>query len=291
MSSTISATPGPTRFDWKNFTDGVVAISGVLVRIAAVVAVVFIVFAPQDIPILRRFAVKSSKINVLGQEIELVDISLTSSAVEITKDGKLLIAGMDANDVPDQIAKLRQTGADLKTQNDNLKQSVDQLTALFDATKKQLDDANAKLQAGGAGPVPTADLNSQISAVTKFADQQLKTAALAQAAASDVLRQAEASASPAFGIVFGGDASPQAAMDEVKKVTKSNNFPVSLYKRQGSWRSVATFPSNAAARDALPEVKKVRGDAYLVDLSKWCPSPSSISAAVNGIAAQFDCGF
>jgi hypothetical protein len=281
------------RIDWKNFSDAIVAILNILMKFAGVIALAIIVFAPQQVPILKRFALKSSKINVLGQEIELVDVSLSGTAVQLTDDGKLVIGGVDANDVPDLLAKLRQTGEDLQTENTGLKKSVQQLKDLFDSTKKQLDEANAKLVSGSQGAVPAGDLTSQIAKATDYANQQLRSSAAASVEATKVIQQPDIAPAVGFGIVFGGDKTPEAAMDEVKKVADATGNPVILYHRQGSWRSVAYFGTADAAARALPALKKVRPDAYVVDISKWCPTPERLSPETETpkMAEQKDCGF
>lgn len=72
-----------------------------------------------------------------------------------------------------------------------------------------------------------------------------------------------------WGIVFGGDKSPKAAQDEVAKAVKLGS--VGIYLRQNSYRTVIIFDSRADADRMLPPALSIKTDAYLVNMSSWCP--------------------
>jgi len=114
---------------------------------------------------------------------------------------------------------------------------------------------------------------------------------VASAEAAKVIQQPDIAPAVGFGIVFGGDRTPEAAMDEVRKVNAATGNPVILYHRQGWWRSVAYFGTTDAANRALPALKKLSSDAYVVDISKWCPTPERLSPETPTMAEQKDCGF
>src|SRR5574337_2114727 len=90
---------------------------------------------------------------------------------------------------------------------------------------------------------------------------------------------------------FGTDSSPKAAMDEVRKAMKPpiSAHPV-LFKKNGSWASVATFDTQAQASEQLAKFRGVRSSAFIVDLASWCPSPRTLSAETADMAEQRDCG-
>ncbi len=276
---------------WKASADAVTAWLSISTQFSIMVVLAIIVFAPELVPLLHRFSIKSSEINILGSKIQIVDVALTSAAVKLTDDGKLLIGGMDANEVPDRIAQLVQTGQNLKAENDGLKSSVQDLQALVQTTKAQLDEANAKLKGMASAPVPTDDLNAKIERTTADANIQLEAATTASDQAAKIIHDPDVAAAVGFGVVFGADASPEAAMDEVRKAKVATSNPIILFKRLGLWRSVAFFGTQPAAVGALGALKKKFADAYFVDISKWCPTPRRISAETDSMAQQKDCDF
>jgi hypothetical protein len=282
----------PRSLTWRDFADTSSAVLNLLMKAALAVAIAIVVFAPQWVPILKRFSFKSSEINILGSKIEIVDLALVGGAVKLTEDGKLLIGDLDASEVPDRIAKFEQAIKNLTEENVGLKSTAQDLQALYDETKKQLDAANAKLQASAAAPVPTSALVAQARETTNRAMEQIQSSELVAAEAAKVIEQQPLALPPVgYGIVFGGDRNEQAAMDEVRKAKAETGNPIILYKRQGWWRSVAFFGSNEAAEKALPGMKELRPDSYIVDISKWCPSPVLISAETPTMAEMKDCQF
>lgn len=81
----------------------------------------------------------------------------------------------------------------------------------------------------------------------------------------------EAAVGP-WGVVFGGDTSLESAKHEVTVTAKRMSLSdARIYLRNKSYRSVAVFADRSAAEEALGKARVVRSDAYLVDMSKWCP--------------------
>ena len=74
-----------------------------------------------------------------------------------------------------------------------------------------------------------------------------------------------------WGIVFGGDKSPGEAQDEVAKAVNAHLGSVGIYLRQNSYRTVVIFDSRADADRMLSPAKSIKTDAYLVNMSSWCP--------------------
>lgn len=76
-----------------------------------------------------------------------------------------------------------------------------------------------------------------------------------------------------WAVVFGGDATLDAARHEVSVTARKMNIGASqIFLRNGAYRSVRVLEDRAAAEDALGKAQSVRSDSYLVNLSKWCPS-------------------
>jgi hypothetical protein len=82
-------------------------------------------------------------------------------------------------------------------------------------------------------------------------------------------------------------------MDEVRKALAPpiSAQPVLLDNRQGFWRSVALFGTQDAAAKRLADFKGVWPEAYIVDISSWCPTPKLISSETRDMAEQKDCQF
>jgi hypothetical protein len=76
-----------------------------------------------------------------------------------------------------------------------------------------------------------------------------------------------------WGVVFSGDATLDAAKYEVETVAPKLGIPnASIYFRQGSYRSVSVVDSRPEADQVLPKAKQRRADAYIVNISNWCPN-------------------
>ena len=76
-----------------------------------------------------------------------------------------------------------------------------------------------------------------------------------------------------WAVVFGADKSLAAAQHEVTVATRKTGLPgAQIYLRDNIYRSVAIFADRSNAEDALGRARTQRGDAYVVDFSKWCPA-------------------
>lgn len=75
-----------------------------------------------------------------------------------------------------------------------------------------------------------------------------------------------------WGVVFGGDSKLEGAKHEVDVVAPNHNIPYAvIYLRKGSYRSVSVVSDRQQAVHILSRAKERRDDAYIVDMSKWCP--------------------
>ncbi|MBD0369939.1 MAG: hypothetical protein ICV60_03730 [Pyrinomonadaceae bacterium] len=78
-----------------------------------------------------------------------------------------------------------------------------------------------------------------------------------------------------WGVVYSGDATLDDARYEVETIAPKLGIPnASIYFRQGSYRSVSVVDSRTEAQQVLPRAKQRRPDAYIVNMSSWCPSSS-----------------
>jgi len=282
----------------KETADAADAWFNILLKLTGLAALILIVFFPHSAPILSRFVVKSSQINILGQQIQVVDTALIGKSVQLTDDGKLLVSGVDVNDMADFSAKLQQSIKDLKDQNSDLAQKVESQTALLSEATQQRDEANRRLVALSATaplakPVATAELDTSIDKAKQEIQLQIDAANATAQQASKLVKLGDAVPGVGFGLVFSGDSSPAAAMDEVNKATRPpiSAIPVFIYKRLGSWRSVAYYGTRAEAAKQLPAFKANWPTAYVVDIASWCPTPTRISLETKEMAELKDCGF
>jgi uncharacterized phage infection (PIP) family protein YhgE len=91
-----------------------------------------------------------------------------------------------------------------------------------------------------------------------------------------------------IAIVFGGDTTPAAAADEVKRAKNAGFADARILLRQRSYRSVVPFEGQGQAEQALAGIRKLSASAkgaYIVNLANWCPDPKP---AGNDYS---DCGF
>lgn len=78
-----------------------------------------------------------------------------------------------------------------------------------------------------------------------------------------------------WGVVYGGDTSIPGAQHETGIIAQNLGFTnVSIYFRQGSYRSVVLASNRVEAEQLLYKARNRRSDAYIVDMAKWCPQPT-----------------
>jgi hypothetical protein len=79
-----------------------------------------------------------------------------------------------------------------------------------------------------------------------------------------------------WAIIFGGDPTHEAALDEVQRAKEGGYSPqqVQVFYRENSFRTVIIFKSREDASSALSKARQLsfNKDAYLVNLDSWCPS-------------------
>lgn len=82
-----------------------------------------------------------------------------------------------------------------------------------------------------------------------------------------------------FAVIFGADKTLSEAEYETKKVANAQ-----IFLRSGSYRSAVVASSRAEAEDVLGQIKKIKNDAYIVDMDKWCPNTARVDQ-------HFECQF
>ena len=157
------------------------------------------------------------------------------------------------------LKEARTTITDLKAQLDKSSQALAEAQAkLNDSSFKdslaKLEEENKKLNAASA--------EVEVSIANTIASN----APLVEKAQTNV------SSNAGWGVVFSGDATLDKARYEVTVVAPRLGIPnASVYFRQNSYRSVSVVESRTEAEQILPKAKQRRADAYIVNLSTWCP--------------------
>jgi hypothetical protein len=80
-----------------------------------------------------------------------------------------------------------------------------------------------------------------------------------------------------WAIVVSGDKTFGPAKWEVDRAVRLGYKPVSLYSREGFYRTaVGNYPTRQLAEQAAIAIRaQTRPDAYVVALGTWCPSPTT----------------
>ncbi|HVG21192.1 MAG TPA: hypothetical protein VNI02_19245 [Blastocatellia bacterium] len=149
---------------------------------------------------------------------------------------------------------------DLREQNENMSK------ALADAQSKlndpALKDKLAKLE----------EANKQLNIASSKVENSVASTIASNAPLVERV-QNEVDTNTKWGVVFSGDATLDAARYEVETVAPKLGIPnVSIYFRKGSYRSVSVVDSRLEAQQVLPKAKQRRADAYIVNMSNWCPN-------------------
>ena len=271
----------------KELAASLSAAMDVVQRLLIWVGLALILVAPGWIPLLDRFVLETTEINILGQTFKVTDTrqlpgaKVAGLAVE---DGKVKLNGEDISLLPGERDRLRQQVSALE------QEKLDLIRKLEDASQQLADLARAPAAPAQQG---------QIARLAQSTGSAAETAL--QAIAALPTAAAPPPAVPAPGplpiVVLGGDASAAAAADEARKASdwargQSPAPPVRIYLRNGSYRTTVAFASPEAAQAALPSLRKAFATGpYAVDLRSWCPAAISATPRQEAGVAVIDCRF
>lgn len=149
---------------------------------------------------------------------------------------------------------------------DSLKKQNETLSKALTLLKDKKDDP-ATLELATKALETNPELNQKAQQQQKLNNQSI--------VANQKILETLVSNSPSeWGVIYGGDSTLDAAKYETTVVAKKYNIPnPRIYKRQGSFRSVSVVNSQQEANKVLSKARNRRSDAYLVNLSIWCPKP------------------
>lgn len=149
---------------------------------------------------------------------------------------------------------------DLKAQNANLEQALKE-------AKSQVADVELKKRI-----VELASVNELVLPAASQVQSSLRQSIAANTEFVQQYQVASPTSAESWAVVFGGDATLPEARHETETVARKlgiNN--AGIYYRQGSYRSVVVAVDRGQANQLLNVLKRVKGDAYLVNMSTWCP--------------------
>lgn len=147
------------------------------------------------------------------------------------------------------------------------------------ATNDQLLNAAAEVQASVKSAAVAAGAQADLASAASNGDEEAAVAALMKQSGEGEA----ASVEPRWGVVFGAELTREAADRMLGRATEAiSSLDAVLYRRNGFYRGVAEFPTRAAALKLLATLReRVRPDAYLVALARWCPGDSRDSDEVT----------
>jgi hypothetical protein len=164
-------------------------------------------------------------------------------------------------DTDQALKEANATITDLRTQNEKLAKELS-------TAQPKSDDPAAKER--------IAKLQQDNRKLNEAANQVESKAQVTIAANAALVEKAQVAAgNTRWAVVYGGDTKLDEARYEVTTVAKKLGLPNSaVYLRQGSYRSVTVAETREEAEQALFKAKNRRSDAYIVNMSKWCPKTS-----------------
>lgn len=151
------------------------------------------------------------------------------------------------------------TIADLREQNENLSKALMDVEA--DIPSEEVRADIAKLD----------QLNTRLAASSARVQAAVKTTTSANAPLIQKVQES-AGTLARWGVVYGGDRDLEAAKFEVQTIAPRLGLTnAAIYYRNNSFRSVATTTDRVQAERLLQNARERREDAYIVDMSSWCP--------------------
>lgn len=168
----------------------------------------------------------------------------------------------------ESLAALKEAQAlitDLREQNDKMSKALaDAQSTLNDPALKE---RFAKLE----------ETNKQLNVTSSKVENSVASSIASNAPLVEKVQDA-VDTNTMWVVVFSGDPTLDAAKYEVDTVAPKLGIPnASIYFRQGSYRGVSVVGSKSEAEQILPKAKQRRADAYIVNMSNWCPNSNEKS--------------
>jgi hypothetical protein len=154
--------------------------------------------------------------------------------------------------------------------------TITDLKAQLERATQVLGDAQSRTT-DGALRASLSQVVQESRQVKATSDQVQATVRSTIAGNAALVEKAQAVLNPGgtLGVVFGGDATARAAVDEIARASRAGVRDARIFLRQGSFRSVALAEDRTRADEILAAVRRFRPDAYVVTMATWCPAPVS----------------
>ncbi len=164
------------------------------------------------------------------------------------------------------------------TQTDGSLVKAQALIADLKDQNERLNQALSQTRAQGTRPAPDGASLERINRTLAAKTERVQSALTSSLAANSGLMQkaqSQSGQSTTWGVVYGGDRALTDARHETGPVASQLGLSgATVYLRQGSYRSVVTSSDRLQAAQMLKKAQERRADAYLVDMSSWCPDPA-----------------
>lgn len=166
---------------------------------------------------------------------------------------------------------------DLDAELKDANATVLRLTGQLRSNEKELD-ALRRMNLSGATAERVASLQAGNQQIVRQATSQTASIAKTLASSRAVVVEAReiAPSGSKLGLVLGGDQSLDQAQYEVGVLSRSGIGNLAIYRKGGSFRTVAVTESRATANDWRNKALPRRPDAYIVSLRSWCATPRSM---------------
>ena len=264
----------------KAIADALTAMLNAFQRLILWLAMGLVMIVPGWFPLLDRFVLDTTEINVLGQKVKVIDSrrsqepNLPGLTIE---GGSVKLHGQDLNLIVGERDRFLSEAESLRQENAELGRK------LSEATSRLADAAAARPTMRGmaeprpeavdpppvAAPAP-APAPALASAGAPFAAMLSSDSSLGAGGAKDEIAKAQAWAS----------ANPPAA-------------PVRVFLRNGLFVTALAFATRESAQQALPSLRRVfpATNPYVADLRTWCPAGLSGEPQIRDGIAVTDCRF
>ena len=182
-------------------------------------------------------------------------------------------------------SNLKATDAELQQAQIDKDQLTSQLRLPNDTIRKQ-NELIVSINTHPSSAATSERVDSAVSAAKSTIDQNHAAILMAQAnsqiAQQTIVQNSSLVASTAANageassqwiVLAGSDTTEAAATPEVDRAVKAGFMNAKIFYNRGVYRTAIIYPDRQTAGAALPTVKdRMRQDAYLVGLNKWCPN-------------------
>lgn len=276
----------------KEFAASCSAALDVMQRLLIWIGLAIVLIAPGWVPLLDRFVIETTEVNILGQKLKVTDTRrLPGASVPglTIEDGKVKLNGEDISLLPGERDRLRSEVATLR---------ADKL-----ALSRQLEDASRQMSALARAPTQQPAQQQALEQLAQGARQAVESVQPVGAARPSPTAAPAAPPTQAavagFMVLLASDTTAGAggALDEVTQArtwVKANapEAKVQVFRRNSYYATAVVFAHQDAAQAALRPLRQAfRSDAYIAEVRSWCPAALRATPRREEGLEVIDCGF